>query len=285
MNDEQLQIAAKEFCKLEDWLVDQDDIEMLAKFAQSLIDKGKMVEASDLVVEKAYGTGMDSLFRNRISELEKEVQHLRDNAFQSGDVKSLDLDNDVLVYFGFEEVGRSYFHPKMSGLYLSKPYVEAKHYLVKSNGQDKLTSVSSVNDLIILYKCITGENHPQLKATATQVKEISDTKKPAYDLLLASYNDLKAENNKQALEINRLMSGQKVISDEWIRISDRLPNPAQLVFLYNSGVLLKAFRFYPKGHVGMPEDLFFDLNDKEATTLEEVTHWMPVPSYPHEGIN
>jgi len=41
-------------------------------------------------------------------------------------------------------------------------------------------------------------------------------KHPGYDLLLASYNELKAENNKQALEINRLMSGQKVISDEEI---------------------------------------------------------------------
>jgi len=72
-------------------------------------------------------------------------------------VKVVSLDHDILISQGFEEVGNSYFHPKMSGLYLSRPYKEAKHYLVKSNGQDKLTSVTSVEDLSLLYRAITGE--------------------------------------------------------------------------------------------------------------------------------
>nr|GEZ64756.1 hypothetical protein [Tanacetum cinerariifolium] len=39
-------------------------------------------------------------------------------------------------------------------------------------------------------------------------------KTPAYDLLLASYNNLKEQNNKLAMENNRLMSGQKVVTDQ-----------------------------------------------------------------------
>lgn len=42
-------------------------------------------------------------------------------------------------------------------------------------------------------------------------------KHPAYDLLLASYNTLKAEDNKKAMEINRLMSG-RTLTDEEIEV-------------------------------------------------------------------
>lgn len=68
-----------------------------------------------------------------------------------------ELDHDILASFGFQEIGNSYFHQKMSGLYLSKPFVEAKHLLVKSNSMDKLTSINSVEDLNIFYRAITGE--------------------------------------------------------------------------------------------------------------------------------
>jgi len=193
MNKQELQIAAKEFCDAKNY--NTFLVGFLKQFAQHLLDTGNMVENSKKCsgcqcytalsnfetedkcilcdVHRDENERLLRIYPHRIKELEKEVQHLRDNAFQpsntpqSGEVKSA------------EEI--------LSALDVTEdPY---------------------------------GEDCYHKEEVMCAMKRFSDQfKHPAYDLLLASYNDLKAEDNKKALEINRLMSSQNAISDEEIEV-------------------------------------------------------------------
>lgn len=116
----------------------------------------------------------------------------------------------------------------------------------------------------------------QAKGLEYQLKQIF--KKANYDLNypFAEYHFI--DLMKQAYQLGQ--QSQPCIKQwvsEWIDVNDRLPEANQLVFLYSGGVFLQAYRFFPKGHVGMPEDLFYDLNNKGPLTVKEISHWMPIP--------
>ena len=174
MENKELEQAAKDFCESiqigDEFTVPCTEMgvgaklsgkELLAKFAQYLLDTGEMVEAKEfddlhVFYEKYRSLALD-----------------KSNTPQSGEVKTmLDCLNEVSQNNGHG-------------------YVNWPHACREAD-------VLHLNDI------------PQKagKMYANQFKT------PAYDLLLASYNTLKAEDNKKALEINRLMSGQKVVSDK-----------------------------------------------------------------------
>jgi len=69
----------------------------------------------------------------------------------------IQLTNSWFEKFGFDGSEYFYLHQKMYGIYFRKPYVEAKHYLVKSNGQDSITTLNYVHQLQNLYFALTGE--------------------------------------------------------------------------------------------------------------------------------
>jgi len=97
MNNEQLQIAAKEFCDSIDIrelyrLTDSREkpYELLVVFAQSLIDKGEMVDKH--VYDKAVSAleitiNSRTTQKKRADELQKQID--QSNTPQSGEVKSL----------------------------------------------------------------------------------------------------------------------------------------------------------------------------------------------------
>jgi len=227
MSKEQLEQAAKEFCEAEGmgkyaYLKSMDGF--MVKFAQSLIGSGKMVEASDLVVEKAYGTGMDSLFRNRISELEKEVQKLRDNAFQpsntpqSGEVKSLDKCTEQA---SLDTFGHSYF------------------------------------------QCLAMLDEDDLQTLIINIAEMyaNQFKHPAYDLLLTSYNELKAENTN------------------WISVNDSMPNVGdKVIFIVDSPDTFRDKQIYGGSYTS-------DHCFSTPGVGFQASYWMHSPSAPKELNN
>lgn len=71
----------------------------------------------------------------------------------------------------------------------------------------------------------------------------------------------------------------------WVKASERLPEANQIVMLYNDGLFLLFFKFWPVGYNGNDEAIFIGMNNKGPYGLDEVTHWAPLPFGPNESGN
>ncbi|TDQ79567.1 hypothetical protein [Sphingobacterium yanglingense] len=73
-------------------------------------------------------------------------------------VSPIILSEEILLKCGFRGSDDSIFsHSRTGSIYFKKPFRESKFYMVKSIGQDKITTVQYLHQLQNLHFALTGE--------------------------------------------------------------------------------------------------------------------------------
>ncbi len=101
------------------------------------------------------------LYTNKIIEIEG----IKKNGLFKGifshdfdDCNGIPITIEYLNKFNFKNDSLGFFYnPKLGSVFLQEPYVNSKHYLVKTNEGSKLTSVYFVHQLQNIYYDLTGE--------------------------------------------------------------------------------------------------------------------------------
>jgi hypothetical protein len=68
----------------------------------------------------------------------------------------------------------------------------------------------------------------------------------------------------------------------WVKIETR-PKPNQTVLLFEDGIHLTFYKYWPKGFSGNSADCFVDMNNRGPISVDEITHWMPLPAHPSDA--
>ena len=84
-----------------------------------------------------------------------------------------------------------------------------------------------------------------------------------------------AENNQPCFECNRFTDANCVTVQDWIPVTERMPDDGETVLTYKNGII--EVQMYEKMRNGWLSGNWF-------WSMATVTHWMPLPEPPKEDM-
>ena len=127
-----------------------------------------------------------------------------------------------------------------------------------------------------------GLELPQIEG----LKDDNYSLKESYQSVLQANDEIQSDCYKLEAEISRLKSElqsaqeeiEKLKSNKWISVSDRLPNPGQNVLVY-----LKGY-FHPFDVAEYSKVFAMEFIANAICITDHVTHWQPLPASPETKI-